>query len=117
MPYSFNEKENFAGINTYLTFWLGLGADTPIGCLTERVQFNHMMVQVEGVFAGASVVLEGSLDGENYHTLKDASGSPIFISVLGDMAVVQSRPISIRPRVIGATDDTDLDIYLLVRKL
>lgn len=106
-----------ASHNCVVWTWAHLTQLNPQGVAlgANFVDFVDRSVQIEGNFDGASIVLEGSNDGANYHTLTDPQGSPI--SKLS-AAIVQTTEmaVSVRPRVVGATGNTDLTVTLGARK-
>lgn len=67
-----------------------IGAPVPFG------QFADRTVQVEGTGFG-TVVIEGSLDGTNYHTLNDVFGNALSFSAAGLKSICEFTG-TIRPR-------------------
>jgi hypothetical protein len=70
-------------------------------------------VQVYGTFGGATVTLEGSLDGTNWATLNDAQGSPIAITEAKLEAVTELVRYT-RPSVSGGSG-ASLTVMLFMR--
>ncbi len=54
-------------------------------------RYTDRGVQVEGTFNGATVLVEGSYDGTNYHTLTGTAG-PASFAVAGQTALIESPP-------------------------
>lgn len=71
-------------------------------------------VQVEGTFDGGTVVLEGSNDGANWHTLRDPTGSALSFTAAGLKGVLEV-PRYVRPSVSGGGASTDIDVTLFIR--
>lgn len=73
----------------------------------------RLSVQVEGTFGvGGAIVIEGSNDGTNYHTLNDEAGSAISLSAAG-LVSIREQTKFIRPRVTGGDGTTALDVTLV----
>jgi hypothetical protein len=72
---------------------------------------DSFCVQVMGIFGGASVVLEGSLDESSFGSLPQNLGDT---SVIKNSNIIGfSSPVPwIRPRLIGGDDTTNLTIML-----
>ena len=69
-------------------------------------------VSVQGTFGGATMTLQGSMDGgTTYFTLSDNLGAPIALTVAGTVLVAQNTK-TIRPNVTGGGGTTDLDVYV-----
>ena len=77
--------------------------------------YSDRVVQVEGVFGGASVALQGSNDGENYHTLTDPQGNALSFSA-GGLETVMELPYYIKPAPSGGDGTTSLTITLSGRR-
>lgn len=71
-------------------------------------------VQVTGTFGGATVVLQGSLDGSNWATLKDGAGTAISFTSAG-LASVLENVAYVRPSASGGTSQS-LTVRLFVAK-
>lgn len=85
--------------NVVIYTWAGLTTgDT--GKQLSGPGFTDVSVQVEGNFGGATVTLQGSNDGNNWHTLVDPFNNPISLTSPG---LVQVLPICMymRPSVSG----------------
>lgn len=85
------------------------------GDAVDFASFADRTVQVVGTFGGATVVIEGSLDGENYATLADPQGNALSFTAAGLESVMEVTKY-IRPGVSGGNGTTTLGIYLLVRR-
>ena len=62
-------------------------------------------VQVSGTFGGATVVLQGSVDGTTYATLKDLQGNNLSFTSAG-YAEFSSGAAFIKPSISGGTGDS-----------
>jgi len=71
-------------------------------------------VQVEGVFDGATVVLEGSNDGALWHTLRDPTGAVLSFTAAGLKGVLEV-PRYVRPSVSGGGASTAVNASLFIR--
>lgn len=73
--------------------------------------YGDITVQVSGTFGGAGIVIDGSLDGDNFTPLSRA---------LGERPVIKSPTIAlfpgpvpfIKPRLIGGDETTNLTIMV-----
>jgi hypothetical protein len=76
--------------------------------------FDEASFQVTGDFGGCYVSIEASLDGEEFGKL--SGGSLAYTSDIKDHSVVQlAGPARlIRPRLIGASEATNLSVHVAV---
>lgn len=101
--------------------WQGLWGDqTPmaqgdVGLKTIFGGFADRSIQVEGTFGGATVALEGSNDGVNFHALTDPQGNTIAIASPGIKQVTETT-MFFRPHVVGGDGTTALVISAFFRK-
>ena len=86
---------------SFLAAWQGLSSGD-VGQAIDYVGHADRTVQIVGTFGGATVTLEGSLDGTNWATLNDAQGSPISMTSSGIEAVTE-MVLYTRPKVVGGT--------------
>jgi hypothetical protein len=99
-----------ATISWTLTTADGTGvAVTPYGDYADRT------VSFGGTFGGATVVLEGSLDGSEYFTLDDPQGNPISKTAPSIEAVLEAVKY-IRPRLTVAGAGASINVVLYMRK-
>lgn len=95
--------------------WEEVGDDDD-GAPVEMSGFADRSVQVVGTFDGATIVIEGSNDGTNYHTLNDPQGNALTITSAKTEQILEvTRWIRCRVSVNGA-GSTDLDVYLVLRR-
>ena len=81
--------------------WEGLTTGD-VGTSLTYSGFRDRTVQVVGTFGGATAVLEGSNDGENWKTLTDPQGNPLSFNAAG-LETVMEAPLFMRPAVTGGT--------------
>lgn len=85
--------------------WSAL-ANTDTGAPLALSQFSDRSVQISGTFSvGGTIVLEGSNDGTNYHTLTDPAGSAISFTSAGIKTVTEVVKW-VRPRVTAGDGST-----------
>ena len=101
----------FGGANAVFT-WpnLSVGDD---GRAVEYSEFADRSVQFAGVFAGASVSLQGSNDGVNWHVLTDPMGAPITKTSAALVAVTEMTRF-VRPLVAGGAGSTAITCTLFM---
>ena len=99
---------------TAVLTWDGLGAGEE-GVAASQVRLGERVVQVFGTFNGASVVLEGSADGQNWFRLSDQFGLSLYFTITSGKTVLESTHY-IRPVVIGGDASTSLTVLFSVRK-
>jgi hypothetical protein len=87
--------------------WPGLTAGQ-VGQPFPRGTFVDRSMQVEGTFgAGGSVVIEGSNDGANFHTLHDPFSNLLSLAASGIPQITEICAF-IRPRVVGGDGSTSI---------
>ena len=95
--------------------WSGLlNGDTgaPVGFMGS----GDKSIQFAGTFGvGGTVVLEGTLDGVNYHTLSDLQTLAISKTAAA-LERVAEVVLNVRPRVTAGDGTTNLTATLLVRQ-
>lgn len=102
-----------SGAGDSATFtWTLTTADPTGDAVTGYEDYADMTVQVRGTFGGATVVLEGTLDGTNYETLADPQGTAISKTSAALEAVLEAVP-KFRPRlsVTGAGATIEVTVY------
>lgn len=73
-------------------------------------------VQVFGTFgSGGSVTIQGTLDGTNWATLHDTSGTALTFTASGIETVLENC-LEVRPNVTAGDVTTDLTVILNVRR-
>ena len=95
--------------------WIGLTSADNEGRYVELVDFPDRSVQVEGDFDGATVSIQGSNNGVDYHTLKDSSGNNVEFTASGLKQIVTISSF-IRPITSGGGAAQLVDVFLLSRR-
>ena len=88
-------------------------ADTEIGYALNGNKTYRGAVQFDGAFGGATVVLQGSVDGTTYITLLDTAGNAIS-DTSADVFFFETGVNYIKPLVTGGTADS-LNIRVTLR--
>jgi hypothetical protein len=101
----------FGGANALFT-WAGLGVADD-GRAVEYSEFADRSVQFAGTFGGASVSLQGSNDGVNWHILSDPFGAPIT-KTTGSLVAVTEMTRYVRPLVSGGDGTTAITCTLFL---
>lgn len=84
-------------------------------CLPLEMPSIHKSVQFVGTFDGGTIILEGSNDGVNYHTLTDPQGNAISKTAAG-LEEIEETTRYIRPRCTVAGAGTDIDVHMILRR-
>jgi hypothetical protein len=92
--------------------WAGMTAGD-VGDPIKFAQLPDRTVQVSGLFDGATVVIEGSIDGSEYHTLTDPQGNALSFTSGGLEAITEVVGY-LRPAVTGGASPT-IDVNILMR--
>ena len=106
------QKQDIAGNLGYV--WSLTSGDT--GDVSLHSGTADRTVQVGGTFgATGNVVVEGSLNGTEWHTLRDTFGDPLSFSAPGLRAVLENV-VYVRPRVTAGDGTTAINVTLNVRR-
>ncbi len=97
---------------SYTATWAGLTTGD-VGDALRYAGHADRTVQVFGTFGGATVTLQGSLDGTNWATLNDAQGDPISITAAKIESVTEAVRFT-RPSVSGGSG-ASLTVMLFMR--
>ena len=94
--------------------WSNMALDD-VGEPINLARFSDKTIQVFGAFGvGGTIVLEGSIDGTNWATLKSVfNGSISFTS--DSIATITEVPAYIRPRVSAGDGTTSITVLILTR--
>lgn len=76
--------------------------------------YTDRAVQVTGTFGGATVTIEGTIDGTNYATLTDPQGNALSITA-AKIEQVAETVVKIRPAVTGGSG-TSVTVSLLAHR-
>lgn len=94
--------------------WLTLPAGED-GAPANHTGTADRTVQCSGTFAGATVLIEGSLDGTNWFTLHDVQGVLLSFTTPTLRTLLEST-VFVRPRVVGGAGGTAIDVIINVRR-
>ena len=110
-----SEAKGF-GEYAHVITWEGLlNGDT--GSPIEMPGSHIRSVQIVGTFGvGGSITIQGSNDGVNYVALTDPQGNALTKTSAG-LESVQELTKYIRPSVTAGDGTTDLDVFLLVKRV
>lgn len=86
---------------------------TAYGPLNKGVGAKRASVTFGGTFGGATAVLQGSIDGVTYATLKDIGGNAISATAAAVFDFT-SACLYFKPAVSGGTAD-DVDVVVVFR--
>lgn len=100
------------GRGTFLHDWSALATGDD-GLPARLAQAADRTVQIEGTFGGATCTIQGSLNGSNWHTLKDMQGNDLIFTAAGIAAVMEAT-IYTRPVVTGGAG-ASINVTLLSR--
>jgi hypothetical protein len=79
---------------------------------------NHAdrSIQINGVFNGAAVTIQNTIDGENWVTLRDIDNNPLrFESTPLYTPVISPATLSIRALVCGGDASTEITVHILAK--
>jgi len=89
-------------------------ANDDVGAALAGYGAPDRCVQVEGFLDGATVVLEGSNNGADWHTLRDPTGTALSFTAAGLKGVLEV-PRYVRPSVSGGGASTAVNVSLFIR--
>lgn len=95
--------------------WTGLG-DGDDGSSYVSYLRPDKTVQVTGTFDSTTIVIEGSNDGSNWHTLTDADGGACSFTGAA-LAFIRESPYYLRPRVTADGGGGDVDVILVAANM
>jgi len=99
----------------FLAQWTLVNGDDGEVTSANLIPWLDRTFQVDGTFAGATVVIEGSNDGVNYYTLTDPQGVPLSFTS-ADIKQVLEVVMGMRPRVSGGTGATAINVTGFFRR-
>jgi len=117
IPYSLVDNgQKVVGDPTIVYQWSNLtfvGSDS--GSPLPGMGWSDRSIQVEGTIgAGGTIVIEGSNDGSNWHTLKDPFSVAISFTATG-LAQITEISRYVRPRVSAGDGTTSVTITIVLR--
>jgi len=99
--------------NTHLNTWSLTSADAT-GNPVQRPGASDRSVHVFGAFDGATVTIQGTLDGANYATIHDQGGVALTFVQAGILAVSENV-LAIRPVLSGGSGSAAVTVHLFSR--
>jgi hypothetical protein len=103
-------------VDQQLVTWTPLTTTNADGAPGIFTGSGDRTVQIAGTFgAGGTVVIEGSLDNNNWFGLKDPSSTVISFTAAGLRTVLENVPY-IRPRVTAGDGTTSITAIACVRR-
>lgn len=103
---------------TFVRQWIMTAGED--GAAVSLPRHSDRSVQIAGVFDGATITIEGTLDGIDWGPLNDQSDNKLRFSSYpaGDTTIIEAiaqAVISVRPKTTGGGASTALRITLLSR--
>jgi hypothetical protein len=98
----------------FVATWLNL-AEGDQGDALAFGQYTDRSVQVIGALGGATLVVEGSLNGLDWATLTDPQGNDLTITT-PKIEMITEATVYIRPRVSGGSGVTDVTVLMLLKE-
>jgi hypothetical protein len=108
---------DLAGISSDGTLfsWTPLTSANAIGDAAKTARATvSLTYHILGTFGSATVVLEGSLDGTNYFTLKDMDGADISVTAAA-AGSIRDLPPHIRPSTSGGGGTQSITVLLFAK--
>jgi hypothetical protein len=92
--------------------WEGLAEDED-GDAVELIDFHERVVQVAGTFSSETVIIQGSMDGTNWFTLRDLQDNDLSFTVAGVQSI-QENTRYVRPSVGtgGGAGTVNIDVII-----
>lgn len=96
--------------------WTPLTTTNVDGSPAGVVASGDRTVQIQGTFGvGGTVIIEGTLDGTNWHTLRDPQGVSLSFTAAG-LKAISENVLRVRPRVTAGDGTTALTVTISVRR-
>ena len=100
--------------NVFRVQWTMATGDTAVPAKLAR--FADRAIQIGGTFSGATVKVEGSLDGVTWSTLRDGEGLDLTAITDARIKYIQEPTAFLRPVVSGGDVNTALTITLMATR-
>lgn len=100
------------GQRSLSVYWSPLTQADTDGAAWQAYDYPDKTVAITGTFDGATVTLQGSLDGSNWFSLTDPQGNAIAKTAAA-MEAVSENPYFIRPLVTSAGASTAITVAML----
>lgn len=104
--------EPASGLQRILTWDLASG---DVALPADFAHFADRTVQIGGTFGGATVAIQGSLDGVEWATLTDPQGNGITATAARLESIMEMTTF-VRPLVTGASGSTAIRVTILARR-
>lgn len=78
-------------------------------------EYSDRSIQVSGTFGGATIAIQGSIDGVEWGTLGNAQGDPLSFTS-GRIEAVAELVAFIKPVITGGDGTTAITVSLIARK-
>ena len=102
------------GLGTTRVTWAGAATvDTLNSAITPAGRPLGGAIHIRGTFGSATVALQGSIDGTNWHALSDTQGTAISATAEAWFEF-STGAIYLRPSITGGTSDS-IDVNLALR--
>ena len=97
--------------------WTPLTTTNADGSPAGVIASGDRTVQVQGTFGtGGTLVVEGTLDGSTWYTLRDPQGTSLSFTAAG-LKAISENVLQVRPRVTGGDGTTSLTAIISVRRI
>ena len=100
--------------NVLLATWV-ISNTVPTGDEVEWTPFADRCVQMAGTFNGATITVEGSNDGSNWHALSDPQGNPLAFTT-GKIEQVLEITRYMRPKMTSGSG-ANVTVSVLLRRM
>lgn len=104
------------GENSHVVTWALLTAANAVGAAIEMPGSSDRSVQIDGTFDSATVVLQGSNDGETWFTLTDPQGNAIS-KTSAALEMISELTRYIRPSTSGGGGSQSVNVRVLLKKV
>ena len=104
---------------TYRRQWIDMPADE-VGDPVALPRHADRSVQITGSFDGASLRIEGTIDGDAWAPLTDPQGNDLVVGsypagYTSKIEAISEAVVAVRPRTVGGGASTALTITLFAR--
>lgn len=103
-------------IDNHVYTWAGLSAADPDGQPVGYTESSDRTVQVTGTFGGGTVLIQGSLDKENWFTLKSADAASTLSFSSAGLKGILENVVWLRPIISGGDGTSSVQVLLAVRR-
>lgn len=78
-------------------------------------RWSDKTVTASGTWGSATLVIQGSNDGNTWFTVDDVDGTPVSFTS-DSMAVIRDNPLYMRPKTSGGTG-SDVDVHIAMKMI